>query len=203
LIGIGAVTIQLGAFNFLAPLLVNIAKDWSSSTYGIIAAAAGLGALLSTAGWWTASSRAFTFSTYASMASFPLFDSFFAWSNDVLVVSFSSFMLGWALSLTRLIWRGQIFALAQPAESGEWAARLTFVYQFGRSAFPLLFALIANRVAAVEVGNARWILTGAGISVFCVLVMVRVGHKIGSKIDAGSRRSGRDLLGADASRGAS
>lgn len=182
LAALGLVTLQLGAYNFLAPLLISSVKIWSSSAYGGIAAAAAVGSLLSTAQWWTATPSATAASRYAAIACFPLFDALMAWSENLALVALGSFMLGWAVSLTRLVWRGRIFSLARStAESGEWAARITFIYQFGRSAFPLFFAVIASQYATLDIANTRWIMTGAGIGVgvlFCILAAI---EKIASR----------------------
>jgi hypothetical protein len=179
LAALGVVTIQLGAYNFLAPLLISSVKIWSSSAYGVIAAAAAVGAILSTAKWWTASPSATAASRYAAIACFPLFDGLMAWSENLAAVGLGSFMLGWAVSLTRLVWRGQIFSLARSTtESGEWAARITFIYQFGRSAFPLFFAIVASQYATIDIGNTRWIMTGAGIGVGIIFSILAVIERI-------------------------
>lgn len=138
-VAIGVLTIQLSGYNFAVPVLFQSIKKWSSFSYGVVDACAAVGALLSALPFWGGSRNLRT----VAILCIVMGDAILANSALVAEACAAAVLLGWAYNILRIEYRGVIFAsMSSMKESAEWVSRLTTTYQFGKSAFPMIFAFI-------------------------------------------------------------
>ncbi|WP_206956050.1 hypothetical protein [Trinickia acidisoli] len=167
---LGLIAIQVGAFNFLVPLIFLNAKGWSAASYGLASATAAAGAILIgyTCKFLTHSSRLLQLSIGIG---YLLAHCLLVASNLLFVVCFSSLFMGAGNSLMRMVQRAFLFKhVSSKAEGSDWAARFNLVNQMGRAIAPVFFASSISYLTVDP--KLMFVLTGVVVSVSIAMVLV-------------------------------
>jgi MFS family permease len=163
---IGILTIQISAFNFNVPVIFYDLKNWSSSTFGIVSAFAGLGALLATL-----------------IPRFKILDSYIfiliLVSNIILSFTISNYMaivfafiLGFSMNTTRISLRKTMYEhIHNDNESVNWSGKVTGITQISKTIAPIMFGIVLSFY-----GNhiAPYIFVGIGVIVLLFISIIRV-----------------------------
>lgn len=162
LTAIATVSVEVGAFNLLAPLILRTDKGWNAVDYGIVSAAASLGAILSSL-FFCLHERHTLFLSTTLMAMYFLFNATFVFGNYILLAVFAAFCMGAANTFTRIVQRKHIFDhIASHSEGAEWGTRVFMVNQLGKILAPVLFSILITYLN-VKAGSA-FIVTGFVVS---------------------------------------
>jgi MFS family permease len=169
LVGIAALTVQLGAFNYLIPIILQKQKQWAASDYGLISAAAGVGALVATV--IGVGKRGERWNVLASVFAIALADYGLWASGSVILAAGLAFMVGYAFNTLRIRQREFIFEnVSNDQESAEWAGRTTVVFQVMKAVMPLFLALSLERMG-LERAGPMFAIAGCSVAA-CLLVLL-------------------------------
>ncbi|OMF12600.1 hypothetical protein BK131_18455 [Paenibacillus amylolyticus] len=137
ILAVVVLTIQLGAINFIVPILFHDIYNWDSSRYGAMGAAMGLGAFLATLiRKWEHRIPMYLFILIG------VIDIIIGTVQVFTVSLICGFMLGFVFNRTRIMQRSVMFDnLRSREETMKWSGRSTFATQFTRSVVPLVLAL--------------------------------------------------------------
>ncbi|WP_437989553.1 hypothetical protein [Sorangium sp. So ce145] len=168
LLGVLVLTIQLGSYNYLFPIVMQKGKLWHASDYGLVSASAGVGALL--ASLIVVAQRAERWQVLASVFVIALADTGLWITRSVVVAMALTFVLGYAFNTLRIRQRTLIFEnVASDREGAEWAARTTVVFQVTKAALPILLALVIDASGVTRAGPGLAIV---GCAVAAVLLFI-------------------------------
>ncbi|MFL5344423.1 MAG: MFS transporter [Hyalangium sp.] len=171
LIGIAVLTVHLGAYNYLIPIILQKEKQWAVSDYGLVSAAAGFGALLAT--MVVAERRGERWNVTLSVFAIAIADYGLCATGSVVFAAGLAFMIGYSFNTLRIWQRKLIFENVTSDQEGvEWAGRTTIVFQLLKAAVPLALALALDRMGTEQAGP-MFVLTGIGIAASLLLLMTR------------------------------
>jgi hypothetical protein len=171
LLGIAILTVHLGAYNYLIPIILQKGKQWAVSDYGLVSAAAGFGALLATV--IVVGRRGERWNVTLSVFTIAIADYGLCAAGSVLLAAGLAFLIGYAFNTLRIWQRKLIFEnVTSDQESVEWAGRTTVVFQLLKAAIPLLLALLIERLGTEQAGTL-FVLTGCTIATSLLLLMTR------------------------------
>ena len=140
LVVIGLIAVQVGAFNFLMPIVFMKTKGWTVADFGIVSSAAAAGAILvgyprrlfSPPGW----RRQFLVIVGSLLACGVMVT-----SNLFFLVFVGAVLLGAGNSIGRIMQRSYLFdSVFSKSAAVDWATRFNFSNQLGRAFAPVLFA---------------------------------------------------------------
>lgn len=171
LIGIAVLTVHLGAYNYLIPIILQKEKQWAVSDYGLVSAAAGFGALLAT--MIVAGRRGERWNVSLSMFAIALADYGLCATGSVAFAAGLAFLIGYCFNTLRIWQRKLIFEnVTSDQEGAEWAGRTIIVFQVLKAAVPLALALVLEQLGTEQAGPV-FVLTGAAIAAGLLLLMMR------------------------------
>lgn len=171
LLGIAVLTVHLGAYNYLIPIILQKQKQWAVSDYGLVSAAAGFGALLATV--IVVGRRGERWNVTLSVFAIAIADYGLCATGSVLFAAGLAFLIGYAFNTLRIWQRKLIFEnVTSDEESVEWAGRTTVVFQLLKAAIPLLLALVIERMGTEQAGTV-FVLAGCAIAASLLLLMTR------------------------------
>ncbi|WNG20889.1 hypothetical protein [Cystobacter fuscus] len=171
LVGIAVLTLHLGAYNYLVPIIMQKQKLWAVSDYGVVSAAAGFGALLATS--IVIERRGELWNVALSVVALALADYGLWATGSVLLGAALAFLIGYAFNTLRIWQRKIIFENVTTDEEGaEWAGRTTVVFQLLKAAVPLFLALAIDRMGTEQAGP-MFVFAGCAIAMSLVLLITR------------------------------
>ena len=171
LLAIAALTVQLGGFNYLVPIILQKEKLWAASDYGLISAAAGVGALIATV--VVVGGRGERWTIGASVLTIGLADYGLWATSSVLAAAGLAFMVGYAFNTLRIRQRELIYEnVVSDQESVEWAGRSTVVFQVLKAIMPLALALVIDRVGIRHAGPV-FALVGISVAASLSILMIQ------------------------------
>lgn len=169
LLGIAALTVQLGGFNYLIPIILKKEKLWLASDYGLVSAAAGVGALLAT--MVVIGRRLDRWNVIASAFAIALADYGLWATGSVLFAGMLAFMVGYAFNTMRIRQRELIYEnVVSDQEGVEWAGRTTVVFQVLKALMPLTLAMVIDLVGIQHAGP-MFVILGCSVTV-CLLILL-------------------------------
>lgn len=154
--GVTVLTVQLASINFLLPIIFHDVYEWSSAQYGVVGAAMGLGAFMS-----TVLGRFGRFVPYASFGLILFIDTLLgtieSWSLAIVL----GFSLGLVFNRFRIYQRILMFKfLKTKEETVIWSGRTTTAFQFTKALTPLL---LVYPLTWIGISNAGILLAMMGV----------------------------------------
>ncbi|MEG9883376.1 MAG: MFS transporter [Hyphomicrobiales bacterium] len=167
----GILAIQIGGFNFFVPLIYESRESMTAADYGLVSAAAGVGALIATfiplSSW--------KYLAYAACFAVVVGDVGVVWPLGTELALLFSFIIGFGFNSTRIrIRRGVFGQLRSHRDSALWGGRITVAFRAVNAGLPLVFALALFNVPA-SFGSVIFPLTGLvvmGIAIPACLLFV-------------------------------
>ncbi|MGE7368697.1 hypothetical protein ACQKKX_06435 [Neorhizobium sp. NPDC001467] len=164
--GMGFLAIQLSGFNFFVPLIYEGRPGHSAAVYGIISAAAGVGALVAT----FVRSTARSYFGYVACAAVVLGDIMVTQLTAFIPTLIFAFGIGFGFNTSRIHIRQAIFErLTSKSDSALWAARVTLAFRGMTAGAPLVFGLM---LVDRSVSDNTWLFSMVGVLAMGILVPV-------------------------------
>lgn len=156
LIGMGFLAVQLSGFNFFVPLVFERSTDLSAADYGMVSAAAGVGALLAT--FIRVSTRKYL--GYIACLAVVVGDMLVTLPVGMVLTLIFAFGIGFGFNTSRIQIRQAIFErLTTKQESALWGGRVTVAFRGVSAGAPLFFGLLLADQALV---TGSWIFAAIG-----------------------------------------
>lgn len=152
----GILAIQIGGFNFFIPLIYESREGVTAADYGLVSAAAGVGALMAT----FVPLSAWKYLAYAACFAVVVGDVGIVWPLGTALALIFAFIIGFGFNTTRIRIRRDVFnRLRTHQDSALWGGRITVAFRTVNAGLPLVFALALFDVPA-SVGSIIFPLSG-------------------------------------------
>lgn len=140
LILVGLIAVQVGAFNFLMPIVFMMTKGWTVLDFGIVSSAAAAGAIL--VGYPSRLlSRKSWLRQWVLIVCYLAATLLMVTSSLFFLVFVSAILLGAGNSVGRITQRSYLFdRVSSKSAAIDWVARFNFSNQIGRTGAPVAFA---------------------------------------------------------------
>lgn len=160
----GIIAIQLSGFNFFVPLIYESRDGMTAADYGLVSAAAGVGALVAT----FIPQSSWKYLAYAACFAVVVGDVGVVWPLGTELALIFAFIIGFGFNSTRIgIRRGVFERLRTHQDSALWGGRVTVAFRAANAGLPLVFALALFDVPASS-GSVIFPLTGLVVMGFAI-----------------------------------